>query len=791
MRRPALLVGLILAALPIACKKSSGPAGPAATTTTAALADKSPTHDPSGLLAALRAPSQEKRSRAIHMAKEMDEQGNDPIPVLLEALKDSTCGPLGGVHADRPTSTRETAVKALLELQAKGKKALVETGLKTLEKGLSDRKPEVREHTINAIGMVRPEGRSSAEAIAKLCADSTKEVRAVAYRTLDLLKPVPPGPILKLLVHPDLQIASEAAAALTWLKPTGADAVPPLLDALKRETKPKQEASDVNYIRNSAAEALAGVGKGADTAVPALVELLAKTKKEDIEAMVRPQKATDTHANLSGPVLALRRIGRPAAEAVIPLLKHEQPVVRFQAAAVLSGMNPGEGSAGLEAVQAAMEAERTLPNGELYAFEEMVAATLNLGGDAESVLNQLTELLKSEQEIVRYRSAKALARLGRKAAPAAKKLTELLNDPVALIQYAALEALAAIGPAAKDSVIEIAKIVASEDVNLAREATRTLRAFGPAAGPAVPALAKALDANDASLSTEAAEALAAVGPEATAAVDAIAKHLGDSNSRREERLALLQAAAAIGPPAKEALPAITKLLGERETSVRVVAIETLAKVGPGNAEVVKSLAAPLGDVRNNPTVVQAAVLKALAGMGPAAKAAAGEVKGYVEKATDRGTKVLAAATLVALGTDADANAKVVLAALKDKAPTAKAARAAAVEATEFLGPHGKAAVPDLLDVLQDKAQAGPVREKAARSLGKLGVPAKDAIRPLTDALKDPDKGVRRAAAEALGLMGPDAVVAAPKLRDLIKTDRDVAEAAQAALERIEQKKKEP
>jgi HEAT repeat protein len=167
------------------------------------------------------------------------------------------------------------------------------------------------------------------------------------------------------------------------------------------------------------------------------------------------------------------------------------------------------------------------------------------------------------------------------------------------------------------------------------------------------------------------------------------------------------------------------------------------------------------------------------------------VKGYAEKATDPGNKVLAAAALVALGADPDANAKVVLTALKDKTPTARAARAAAVEAVEYLGAKGRTAVPDLLDVLQDKAQSGPVRERAARSLGKLGAPARDAIRPLTDLLKDPDKGVRRAAAEALGLMGPEAVVAAPKLRELAKTDRDVADAAEAALEKIEPAKKEP
>ena len=39
-------------------------------------------------------------------------------------------------------------------------------------------------------------------------------------------------------------------------------------------------------------------------------------------------------------------------------------------------------------------------------------------------------------------------------------------------------------------------------------------------------------------------------------------------------------------------------------------------------------------------------------------------------------------------------------------------------------------------------------------------------------------------------MGPDAVVAAPKLRDLIKSDPALAGVAQAALDQIEPGKKE-
>src|SRR4051812_27263277 len=327
MRRPAFLL-VALAALPIACNRSAPQAGP--TTATTAGPAKEKAYDPVQLMAHLKATTPEKRRRALEMTREMDEAGQDVVPTLLDALKDPGCGPLGGTLPDRPTSTRETAVLSLLELKGKGKKALAEHGLHTLEAGLRDKKPEVREHTVNAIGMVGPEAKGSVEAIAKVCADGTKEVRAAAYRTLQRLKPFPPGPVLKLLASSDINVAMDAAEALSWLKPTGPEAVEPLLAALKREPRPKQEPSDVVYIKKAAADALANVGKGAEAAVPALVELLTKAKKEDVEAMARPQKADDTFTNLSGPVLALRRIGKPAAESVIPLLKHEQAVVRFQ-----------------------------------------------------------------------------------------------------------------------------------------------------------------------------------------------------------------------------------------------------------------------------------------------------------------------------------------------------------------------------------------------------------------------------------------------------------------------------
>ena len=238
MRRPALLLGLALAAAPVACNKSA----------TKARAGRHRAGRPGRRGTGLRpgpAPRQSERHlgksrrRAIEMTVEMDEAGQDVIPTLLAALKTPaaarSAAPSGTAH-QHPRDGRAGPPGT----QGQGKKALAEHGLKTLEHGLKDKKPEVKEHTVNAIGMIGPDAKGSAEAVAKLCSDGSGEVRAAAYRTLQRIKPFPPGPVLRLLVHPDLNIATEAAAALEWLKPTGSESVEPLLAALKREPRPNR-----------------------------------------------------------------------------------------------------------------------------------------------------------------------------------------------------------------------------------------------------------------------------------------------------------------------------------------------------------------------------------------------------------------------------------------------------------------------------------------------------------------------------------------------------------------------
>src|SRR5207245_2546556 len=82
-----------------------------------------------------------------------------------------------------------------------------------------------------------------------------------------------------------------------------------------------------------------------------------------------------------------------------------------------------------------------------------------------------------------------------------------------------------------------------------------------------------------------------------------------------------------------------------------------------------------------------------------------------------------------------------------------------------IGPEASGTVPALSYALRDKERR--VVEAAAQALGKLG-PA--AVRPLTDVVKDKNRSgeVRRIAIESLGKIGPPAKSAVPALVDLLK-----------------------
>ena len=103
------------------------------------------------------------------------------------------------------------------------------------------------------------------------------------------------------------------------------------------------------------------------------------------------------------------------------------------------------------------------------------------------------------------------------------------------------------------------------------------------------------------------------------------------------------------------------------------------------------------------------------------------------------------------------------------------------------GSPKKEDMPKYLKMLQT-SQSAKDRATAAEMIGKRGAinvnDVKDALEPLkTSVQKDVDAGVRKAAATALGAIGPDPEETVPILADVVKKDKslDVKLAAVQAL----------
>ena len=143
-----------------------------------------------------------------------------------------------------------------------------------------------------------------------------------------------------------------------------------------------------------------------------------------------------------------------------------------------------------------------------------------------------------------------------------------------------------------------------------------------------------------------------------------------------------------------------------------------------------------------------------------------------------------AAALTASGADPAALADVT-AALKNRVPAGRAARIAAIDAAELLPSLPPEIQNELVVLLDDRTPFGTTDPttasvKAARALAKAAKPAKGVVAGLLKLTSDKDPAARKAAVESLGKIGPSAKEAGPRLRELVRLEPDLADAAEAA-----------
>jgi HEAT repeat protein len=253
---------------------------------------------------------------------------------------------------------------------------------------------------------------------------------------------------------------------------------------------------------------------------------------------------------------------------------------------------------------------------------------------------------------------------------------------------------------------------------------KKIAALGEKGKSAVPELIEALHDEDVKIRTAAGGVLGRMGPDALDAVPT----LRDGQDENVWMAVVLQQ---MGDPAAVALG---ESLKDPDPIVRLNSARALQHEGPHTKAALPALTAALGD--SDPEVREA-VYVALRQVGPEAREA------LVQAIRQQGKAYSRAEIIVAIGK---------------------------------FGPEGEPAIPDLEAALRDDS----LRLAAIQTLGKIGPAAKTTLPALEKAFKDKDPQVRRAALEAMGLIGRDSL---PILLAALKDDGLRAGAA-AALGKI-------
>ena len=222
------------------------------------------------------------------------------------------------------------------------------------------------------------------------------------------------------------------------------------------------------------------------------------------------------------------------------------------------------------------------------------------------------------------------------------------------------------------------------------------------------------------------------------------------NDRLDNMLAVLNRTPALG---KEAVPF---LLDFWQGTDKQEALAVLVKIGAAG---IPALTKVLDDPAAKDMHLK--VLEVFQSLGPKAKPA---VPALVRALTGSNEELCdkAAKTFSALGEGGSEAVPALCKLLKGN--KSEASRHAA-DALGFMGPAAKSALPDLIELFgSDNKQLAAV---AVRAVSRIG---KDAVEPLTEALKNSQASVRLSAVRSLALLNDATQPALPSLRELAQND---------------------
>jgi HEAT repeat protein len=450
------------------------------------------------------------------------------------------------------------------------------------------------------------------------------------------------------------------------------------------------------------------------------------------------------------------------------------------------------------------------------------------------VVPALRKLIKSDNDMVQWHSARALGEYGELAKEASGDIVKILQDNDPIVQYHAAIALGKLEDTSDATVAALVEKSTSKDPRVARAAISALRSLKPGPERVIAALKNALHSDDQAVTLHALEAIVAEGGKAVPLL---------KESLKEPKTAYLAVTAIeqIGPDAASTVPELTDLLNNtKHSQLLIQTLLAIASIGP-KAESAESAILPhlqsmtdktvpvaaayaLGSIKakNADAQLKAAQRKddpflhmvatwALARIHPDDEHMMKDAVGVLSKGlTSSDTKMRTAAAkglqvlqpppemlgpvLLTVASDPDPNvsANIVnaLAGLGESAvPRATRAlqnpkaRRLALRVLAKMGPKAAAAVPTLIEIA--KGADPETREQINFALAAIGPEAAPATELLISGISNDDKRIRESALYALRAIGPGAKVATRPLLQKMEADKSFDSMAAAwALSRI-------
>jgi len=512
------------------------------------------------------------RQAALTMLHKLGPRAKDAAPAVARLIADPD-GNLRGMSSNLLLTFGSDAIPAL-KMQLKQPSA------------------EVRLGATQTLGRFGNHKKDVAHALVPLLKDKDLRVKLAVLGILSQMRsPELAGPVGEALRDSDPQVRRASAQYLQQAPKEARPALPALVHAL-RDSDAQVRSQAGNILRTFGPEAIPALSasKNNDPIEAQLltVSIMASFGKAGKDAIpfLTDRARSDNVPLRTAALDGLAKILPESLPSLKTLLADKNPALRVATISALAKAGPGA----KESVDILVP---TLTDSDESVRKAAISAVTRIGPAAIPALTGLTENKNAE---VRVAALNVLTQLGPADKATLSSLRKLMKDPQPEVRAAAIRWLVRSippGPEAKEFMEPLAPVLSDKDWHTRRSASLALGKAGAIAVDALIALVE--NSDNPTARAEAILALGTIGPGAKGAIKPLIEVLRDPTQGHLH----IQVMASLAKMNPDAGVALVGLLNDRDTNVRVLAINALAPEQARTAKdtLVKMLRDPSDEIR--------------------------------------------------------------------------------------------------------------------------------------------------------------------------------------------------